>query len=128
MVRLVRAWWLVNKVPFARWKGRLLSKQADQTPDPAQIAESRRLAIHVERAAARLPFATRCLPRALALSAMLRARNLPHRLVVAARPAEDRQGQDDLHAWIESGTERVLGDLPGPWLPISRTSHGQDPR
>lgn len=118
-MRLGAAWLMVNKVPFKRWRARLINGAAPQAvPGPAETLEARRLAVHVERAASRLPFKTLCLPRALALSAMMRARGLPHCLVIAVRPAELRTGEDDLHAWIDSGEMRVLGDLPGAWIPI----------
>lgn len=118
MLRLLMAWLLVNKVQFKRWRTRLDHAPGRRAAGREQIEAARRLAVHVERGAARLPLTFKCLPRALALSAMLRARGLPHQLVIAARPADLRGQGDDLHAWIDIGDKRVLGDLPGAWVPI----------
>ncbi len=103
----------IAAVPLERWHGRLGLAGAGTVP---QMAEARQLARHVERAAARLPFEMKCLPRAMALSRMLRKRAIGHRLVVAARPQPARTGNDDLHAWIEVQKSIVIGDLAGPWL------------
>lgn len=122
MARLCAAWMLVRFVPLARWRGQLGRTvppgAADTAPgaDPETSAEARRLALHVERAAARLPFETKCLPRAIALTRMLRARGLPYCLRIAARPPNERDGTDDLHAWVEVSGVKVIGDLPGNWV------------
>lgn len=117
MALLVAARLAVRLVKLERWRGQL--GLAGNTSD-ADVAEARRLARHVERAAGRLPLETKCLPRAIALSRMLRHRKISHRLVIAARPAEVRSGADDLHAWVELGETIVLGELPGEWLPVLR--------
>jgi hypothetical protein len=54
----------------------------------------------------------------MALSWMLRRRAIPHRLAMAARPAGQRGGADDLHAWVEASGIIVLGELPGPWIVV----------
>ena len=79
-----------------------------------------RLAADVEWAAKRLPFSTKCLPRAMALSWMLRRRRLPHTVVIAVRPNDLRHSADALHAWVEVGGEKIIGDLPGPWIETLR--------
>lgn len=102
---------IVALVPFGIWRDRL-GYSAPGRDDPAA---ARRLARHVERAASRLPFATRCLPRAMALSWMLRRAMMGHEVVFAVRPPHLRKDEDALHAWVETGGERILGELPGPW-------------
>lgn len=82
------------------------------------MREAARLAAHVRRGAGRLPFESKCLPQALALSRMARRRAVPHSLVIAARPLGARSGMDDLHAWIEVGGRIVLGEIPGPWIRV----------
>ncbi len=121
MAMLCRARLLVAWVPFDRWLNSLgtaanggVSSSSD-TPEKA-----RRLAAHVEWAAARLPFATKCLPRAMALSWMLRRKGIGHEVVLAARPAHLRDSGDTLHAWVEVDRQRIIGDLPGPWLETLR--------
>lgn len=118
-IRLCQAQWYVRCVPLGKWR-RHLERRVCHAPAPAQpdqetAREGRRLAIHVERAAQRLPFATKCLPRAVALAAMLRARNIPYSLCIATRPARIRTGTDDLHAWISVAGRIVIGELPGEW-------------
>lgn len=108
---------IVACAPFGSWRDRLgLSGVTIQD----NTIEAQRLAQHIERAAARLPFVLLCLPRAMALSWLLRRRSIPHQLVMAARPAAQRGGTDDLHAWIEVGGDIVLGALPGPWVETAR--------
>lgn len=102
-------------IPFRWWRGRL---GLDGEARTAELMTAQRLSIHVERAAGRLPFETKCLPRAMALSAMLRRRAIPHRVILAARPAAARRADDDLHAWVDVAGTIVLGDLPGPWLRV----------
>lgn len=107
----------VALVPLSRWGPRLGLAAIDlKAVDARQV---RQMAAHVERAAWRLPIKTKCLPRAMALSWMLRRRALAHQVVLAARPASARGGDDSLHAWVESGGQMVLGELPGPWLTLA---------
>lgn len=112
MILLCVARVLVELVPFRRWRGSLGSDAKQRE----SVEEGRRYASVVDHAAARLPFAVKCLPRAMALSWLLRRRQIAHALVLAARPAEDRRDADSLHAWVEIDAVKVIGDLPGPWL------------
>jgi len=84
------------------------------------MIEATLLAAHVEWAARRLPFATRCLARAMALSWQLRGRGIGHALVFAVRPPHMRGTADALHAWVEVAGKTILGDLPGPWVETLR--------
>ena len=106
LARLLIAW-----VPLRMWRGSLGAPR-ESASDARQVQF---LAGRVERAAARLPFATKCLPRAMALSWMLRRYRLEHAVVLAIRPAGQRTRDETLHAWVETAQGIVLGDLPGPW-------------
>jgi hypothetical protein len=117
MAQLCRAQLLVSWIPFSRWRDTLGSAAPEQ---PQSADPAKRLAADVEWAAKRLPFPTKCLPRAMALSWMLRRRKLAHTVVVAVRPSELRHSADALHAWVEIGGERIIGDLPGPWIETLR--------
>lgn len=122
MLRLGAARVLVRFVPLRFWRNRLGRAAPASAPDGtaaadhAAIAEARRLALHVERAATRLTFSTKCLPRAIALAGMLRHRGLHYSLRIATRSAQDRGGSNDLHAWVEVGGTKVIGDPPGNWV------------
>ena len=106
----------VALLPFERWRNSLGGR-----PDSREAsAEAARLAAHVEWAARRLPFETKCLARAMALSWMLRRAGIAHAVTFAVRPAGMRESADALHAWVEVGGERILGDLPGPWITTAR--------
>lgn len=107
---------LVAVVPLRLWRASLGLASGRQLDNGARFLVGR-----VERAAQRLPFGTRCLPRAVALSWMLRRRNISHALVIAVRPVSMRTGADALHAWIEADGAILLGALPGPWHTIYRT-------
>ena len=75
-----------------------------------------------------MPFETVCLPRAMALSWMLRRRHIAHALVFAARPAERRDDEHALHAWVEVDGTKVIGDEPGPWIETLRLGARAGPR
>lgn len=113
MVLLAIARVLVRHVRFAKWHARL--GWSDPSA-PAQELRARRLARHIERAAARMPGTSKCLPQAMALSWMLRTRRIPHGVALLARPASARGGLDDLHAMVLCNNEIILGNLPGPWI------------
>ncbi len=112
---------LVKWVPWRLWRW-TLGRVATAEGGPQGAARvARRIALHVERGAARLPFATKCLPRAMALCWLLRLAGIGYALKIAARPAAVRAARpmgDDLHAWVESESTTVLGALPGPWLVV----------
>jgi hypothetical protein len=74
----------------------------------------------VNRAGHRLPFETKCLARSMALSWLLRSEKIGHSVVFAVRPPDHRAGPDALHAWVEVAGEKILGDLPGPWVETFR--------
>lgn len=115
----------VAVLPLRTWIGRVGTVVTGHDGDgPASdgnstdCARARVLARHVERAAQRLPFTTLCLPRALALGAMLRRRGIAYTITIAARPPHMRGNGDDLHGWISVQETIVLGALPGPWNPV----------
>lgn len=108
----------VAVLPFRLWRDRLgLGDRSPSPDDDERTREAIRLSRHVERAAAALPFEVRCLPRAMALSWMLRRQGIGHALVFAARP---RARAPQLHAWVERRGLRVIGDEPGPWIETLR--------
>lgn len=120
MLLLCAARLAVGLIPFGRWRGTLgrIDSEPGGTAGPGTIPQARRLAAHVERAATRLPFVTKCLPRAMALAWLLQRASLPYCLKLAIRPAARRGTIDDLHAWVESAGAVVIGELPGPWIVI----------
>lgn len=116
MMLLCGARLMVAVVPLGRWKDTLGLTDGAEPP----ASDVRRLAAMVEQAARRLPFETKCLPRAITLSWILRRRKIAHSVVFAVRPEGQRDLPDALHAWIEVGGSKVLGDLPGPWIETLR--------
>lgn len=105
---------LIALAPLRLWRGRLGLVDIGAAPPALEIAAQ--LARHVERAAARMPFDSKCLPRAMALSWMLRRRGIGHGVIFAIRPPSLRGEPDSLHAWVEVAGQRMIGDLPGPWI------------
>ncbi|HXG80459.1 MAG TPA: lasso peptide biosynthesis B2 protein [Sphingomicrobium sp.] len=120
MTRLCWAQLLVSWIPFKYWRHRLGFRDIDGNRPSATQADARRLAADVQWAAKRLPFETKCLPRAMALSWILRRKRIGHTVVIAVRPSEHRQSPDALHAWVEVDGGIMLGDLPGPWVETLR--------
>lgn len=113
----------VALVPFHRWRGRLGTKNRGGSGPQLKtsaVEAGRRTAAVVERAAERLPFHTNCLPRAIAVSWLLRRQGLPHTIVFAVRPSHLRHSADALHAWVEVNGARIIGELPGPWVETLR--------
>jgi len=119
VARLCWAQLLVSLIPFKHWHYTLgLIASGREPPDSVEIAKSH--AADVEWAAGRLPLTVKCLPRAMALSWILRRERVAHAVVFAVRPAALRDLADALHAWVEVEGEKVLGDLPGPWIETAR--------
>ena len=112
VARLTVAW-----LPLWWWRGSL---GAAPVGNAEEQARARKIARQVDRAAARLPFLTKCLPRAMGLSWLLRRQAIGHSVVIAVRPLEWRSSADSLHAWVEIDGAKVMGDLPGPWLETLR--------
>ena len=123
MASLCSARLAVAALPFNRWRGTLGGTQNSPTSN-VEIDRARRFADHVNWAAKLLPFSTKCLPRAMALSWMLRAKDIDHCVVFAVRPAEKRGSDDQLHAWVEVAGETIIGELPGPWVETLRLGDG----
>lgn len=122
MVLLCVARICIELVPLRRWSGSLGTKSGPRKKGAAShlLEEGRRAASIVSHAAGRLPFETKCLPRAVALSWTLRRMHIPHSVVIAARPLRLRNSADALHGWVEVEGHAILGDLPGPWLETLR--------
>ena len=115
MASLAVARILVAALPFNYWRRTL-----GFANHSVEHGRARLWASHVEWAARRSPFATKCLPRAMALSWILRRRRIGHTIVFAVRPADLRDGRDALHAWVEAGGRTIIGNLPGPWVETLR--------
>lgn len=104
-VLLVAARIAVAAVPFPLLKRVLGAPQhAPGAPDP--VADVGPACRAVVRAAERLPFATACLPRAIAGQLMLRRRGLPASVVFGLAR---RDGEWLNHAWLEHAGQPVLG-------------------
>lgn len=110
---------VVALIPFGFWRGRLGAAGA-RKPNDALRLRGEQLAGDVEWAASRIPFTVRCLPKAIALSWMLRRDRIAHSVVFAVRPLEVRHGRNSLHAWVEVGGNKIIGDLEGPWMETLR--------
>lgn len=110
----------VGLVPFRLWRrllGRIVTGSARPCTDPRLAT---RLAASVERGAMRLPFHTKCLPRALALHAMMRRRGLPALLVIGVLDNQRRGALEDLHAWVETDDGILIGAIAEPFHPLVR--------
>lgn len=114
MAALVLARLLIARVRFGRWRGWLGEVDAAEPKGAVARPLDRYLARAVERAAGRLPFETRCLPRAMALHWLRMRRGRAGTLVIGVLPGARRGGLDDLHAWVECGGEVLIGALDAP--------------
>ena len=106
--QLLVAQWLVWRRPT----GTFLSPvggAAGREPGEPELAEARRLAQAIQRAARHGVFRPACLVRSLALQRLLEGRGVEgSRLRIGVRMEEDKF---EAHAWVELG-EVVLGDHP----------------
>lgn len=114
LARLLVAW-----LPLGRWRG-LLGPIAADPARGAGTAADWLLAKAVDRAVQRLPGGTKCLPRAIALFWMISRRKRPAQLVIAVLPGSARDEGDDLHVWVECGSEVMIGALDQPFRPLAR--------
>ena len=122
MVALSAARLLIGTTDFRRWQTTLGWASDSVSNDSAGRAKM--LAGHVEWAANLVPFTTKCLARAIALSWMLRSRSIGHTLVFAVRPKRNRATADRLHSWVEVAGDSIIGKLPGPWVETLRLGGG----
>lgn len=129
MIALSFARLVVATVAFRHWRSTLGGTAAGRSSE-LLAADARSSAAHVEWAAKLLPFPTKCLPRAMALSWILRSRQIDHVIVFAVRPPQQRGVDDQLHSWVEASGEIILGHLRGPWIETLRLGGkaSQEPR
>jgi hypothetical protein len=119
MALLALARLLIAAVRFARWRIWLGDVAGPPDTVPAERLDHYYARV-VERAANRLPFTTKCLPRAIALHWMLHRRGRDAALVIAALSGETRGTRDDLHAWVERGGEILIGETDRPYHRLAR--------
>ncbi|MEP7316318.1 MAG: lasso peptide biosynthesis B2 protein [Sphingomicrobium sp.] len=110
---------VVATLPFRWWRETLGDTGIVGWSESVPL-DARRTAAHVEWAAKLLPFETKCLPRAMALSWILRSGRVRHCVVFAVRPLRQRHSNDQLHAWVEVDGVTILGNLPGDWVETLR--------
>jgi hypothetical protein len=114
MLMLLVARFLVGYVPMRFWRTSLRQTPSlGANPVEVEWPTVRAVGRAVNRAAAHLPIAMVCLPRAIAAQWMLLRRGLSPRLVVGIAPPqalEHRQSQRLLHAWVEVEGRIVVGD------------------
>jgi len=120
MLRLLLARLLVERIPMRHWRGRLGQINPASDPIGAETKLAHALARAVERAAVRLPIDTKCLPRAMALHAMMRRRGLRGVLVIGVLDQTLRGSLEDLHAWVEVEGQVLIGALDQPFHPLIR--------
>ena len=107
-VALIAAAVIVRFVPIGIWRRLSGSKAptvAGTVPD-VRIALVRAAVDHAER---RLGRSFKCLPRAMAMTAMLRRRGIASSLIIGV--SERAEGADPrrLHAWVETNGEVAIG-------------------
>ncbi len=108
------AWLLVFVVPFqwtARRFGGAAAPSSRTMPSEKRIANARYLARRLERIAARVPWRTTCLVRALAGSLLLWRRGTPATIRFGVNRAD---AGFSAHAWLLVGDTIVLGGENAP--------------
>ena len=112
---VVAAQLLVALVPMRQWRRTLgdavpLSGLPQGDVDCEAPAIERKLVIHVQHAAERLPWTVLCLPRAIAIHWLLRLCSLDSLLVIARERDGDGSAEwDALHAWAEREGRMTAG-------------------
>lgn len=110
---LLGALMLVKFVRLSAWRrtlGRLVPPEEAKRAEfePADQARAAALAGWITRATERLPLATKCLARAVALQWRLRLSGISSLLMVAFH-ATDREGEHAFHAWVERDGQILIG-------------------
>lgn len=108
--RLLLAWGGLRLMPLPRLLVSLPKLSADCSA--VSTSETRRIARVVEAAATNLPLSLPCLPQALAVCWMLRARGVDARLYYGVRHADRLEFQ--AHAWVEVDGKPVIGGRAAP--------------
>ena len=137
MAMLLWAEWLVRFVPMTRWSARLgraiSAGPSNAAANPREQLErhdltlARGLARRVERAAQRLPYHPKCLPRAMALQYLLAVSGMDGRLVVAMHRTR-RDAENGYHAWVELDDEVLIGTCERrDFAPIFTFEHAINP-
>lgn len=124
LVWLCLARLLIGFLRFVRWRHWLGNTAHAPTKVSASESDAPRRARYfarvVNRANGHLPLPMKCLPQAIALHWMLHRRNMASQIVIAALPADQRKGRDDLHAWVETAGEILIGESALPHQPMVR--------
>lgn len=105
---------IVARMPFDRWRRWFGTAASPTEPhsaalDPASTLRGRRVARAVGQAAYHLPGDFKCLPQAMAVCWMLRRRAIPASMVFGVADARSRGSLHDLHAWVSSGSDVIIG-------------------
>lgn len=106
---------LLGSTRLMRVIGRAAPAEPRQTTVPDLAARARRTARTVDAVAAKLPWSTACLPRALTLRAMLRRRGIRcelHLGITSTMPLA-------AHAWVTAGGTVVHGGPVGHVTPLA---------
>lgn len=118
---------LIEVVNFGRWRGLLGRTEPGRAGGRANEADGappsradNHIARTVTRVADRLPTHFKCLPRAMAVHWMLARRGRRCALVLAILPGAERGTVDDLHAWVELGSDVLIGASDAPYHPLAR--------
>jgi hypothetical protein len=100
---------VLTVMPFERWSS---SVKAGPSPWPDGPVDRRVAEIvwAVERVSRRFPETFTCLPRAIAVRAMMDRRGLGSTLEIGV--ARDPGGAFQAHAWVRRGEQVIVGRLP----------------
>jgi hypothetical protein len=109
----IEAWIVLFSAPFVwraiplRWMWKLVGEFKASTATPASVQEIATMSQAIDRASARVPYAT-CLTRSLAAAVLLRLAGHPYRLIVGVHKGA---GGFSAHAWVVSEGQVVTGHL-----------------
>ena len=118
-VLLIIARLLIATVALRRWRS-TLGAVARKPGAADALTLASLLCRHVERAALRLPIETKCLPRAMALSWMLRRRSIAHAAVFGVRQSGAAPDTETLHAWVEIAGQALPTGSDRSWQEVFR--------
>jgi Transglutaminase-like superfamily len=114
MILLLMARVLIHLVPLRWWRASLgrVGSAAHLGVEHGNRLPTRQIVRAVIRATQRLPIEMVCLPRAMAVQWMMRRRGQASALVFGILPERGNGDLHALHAWVEVGTEIIIGDDP----------------
>lgn len=113
---------LVWALPFKYWVkliGKPMSAKSDYQQNNINPQKLLNIQWAIKSAAYRVPWQAVCLPQAMTAKWMLNFRGQKSKLLLGLRPDEQQNNKLAAHAWLECGTDIVVGEVDEKYTKVS---------